>query len=78
MYSHSEISEMVTLTDDRRTLDIVVSNTEATFAPTFKFHSTAAMNFVGWSHPLWLSAADLAVPFNGQHGGHILRNVWSG
>ena len=46
VYSHSKISEMVTLTDNRHTLNIVVLNTEATFTPIFKFHSTVVMNFV--------------------------------
>ena len=55
-YSHSEISEVVTLTNGRRTFNIVVSNTEAAFAPSFNFHSTTVMNFVGgdrifYGHP---------------------------
>ena len=46
-YPYADISQVVALTDGQHTVDVVASNTDATFLPIFGFHSTAVMNFVG-------------------------------
>lgn len=46
LYTFSHIQQVITFSDSVRKLDVVISNSPATFMPIFQFHSTAVMNFV--------------------------------
>ena len=46
-YWYSETRIAVAFSNGHRTVDVMLSKTEAAFAPIFKFHCTTVMNFIG-------------------------------
>ena len=49
-HTYSQIRQIVTLSNGKRNLVVVVSKVPASIAPIFQYHSTAAMNFVSAEH----------------------------
>ena len=49
-YTYSQIRQVVSLSNGKRSLVVVVSKAPASIAPIFQYHSTAAMNFVSAEH----------------------------